>query len=174
MTATLELAAERGPEGLTMEAIAQRAAVSKETLYRWWRSKAEVVLEALAQYGEEAIPVPNSGLLSTDLQIFMRATSAALDLSTRQLLRALATAAAADATFADTVREHFIARRRAALETVLRQGVQRGELTVELAAAVPDLVFGSLWYRLIFATGPLDQAWADALSDTISVAATPR
>jgi hypothetical protein len=35
-------------------------------------------------------------------------------------------------------------------------------------------VFGSLWYRLIFATGPLDQAWADALSDTISVAATPR
>src|SRR3954469_6481005 len=109
LTATLELAAESGPAGLTMGGIAERAGVSKETLYRWWRSKAEVVLEALAHYGDEAIPVPDSGSLAGDLRAFLGATAAALDLPTRQLLRSLAAAAASDASFAAQVRDQFLA-----------------------------------------------------------------
>ena len=171
LAATLALAAERGPQGVTMEAIAERAAVSKDTLYRWWRSNAEVVLEALARYGEQAIPVPDTGSLATDLRAFMRTTSKALDLPTRQLLRALAARAAADATFAATVRERFLARRRAALTAILDNAVARGELSRERAATILDLVFGSLWYRLIFDIGSLDQAWADATADTITAAA---
>jgi acetyl-CoA acetyltransferase len=42
---TLALAAEEEPAGLHMEAIAKRANVSKETLYRWWHSKTEVILD---------------------------------------------------------------------------------------------------------------------------------
>lgn len=155
-----------------MEAIAERAAVSKDTLYRWWGSSADVVLEALAAYGEQVISVPDSGSLATDLRAFMRATSKALDLPTRQLLRTLAARASADATFAATVRERFLARRRAALQTALDNAVARGELSRERAATILDLVFGSLWYRLIFDIGSLDRAWADATADTITAAAT--
>src|ERR671934_1249914 len=90
LAATLELAAEHGRQGLRMDAIAKRAGVSKETLYRWWRSKAEVLLEALAERGEETIPVPDSGSLHTDLLAFMRATARSADPPTRRLLRALA------------------------------------------------------------------------------------
>jgi AcrR family transcriptional regulator len=168
LTATLELAAEREPQDLTMDAIAKRAGVSKETLYRWWRSKADVVLEALAHYGERTVPVPDTGSLAADLRMFMRATSAALDPSTRRQLRSLASAAAADARFADKVREQFIDRRRAALATVLERAVGRRELSPERAATIVDLVFGSLWYRLIFSVGPLDEAWADAVTDAIA------
>lgn len=168
LAATLALAAERGPDGLTMEAIAGRAGVSKETLYRWWRSKAEVVLEALAQYGEESIPVPDRGSLAADLRTFLRATADSLDPPTQQLLRSLASAAAADERFAGTVREQFLARRRDALAAVLARAVERGELTDRQATTTLDLVFGALWYRLIFRVGALDRSWAKAVTDAVA------
>jgi AcrR family transcriptional regulator len=167
LAATLELSAESGPERLTMEAIARRAAVSKETLYRWWRSKSEIVLEALVQQGEETIPVPDTGSLTSDLRVFLRATATSLDPPTRRLLRNLASASAADETFANTVREQFIAHRRQALETVLSRGVERSELTAAQAKTATDLIFGSLWYRLIFAVGSLDRRWAKDVSELL-------
>lgn len=155
-----------------MEGIAERAGVSKETLYRWWRSKTEVLLEALGEYGEQVIPVPATGSLATDLQIFMRQTSAALDPPTRRILRTLAAGAAAGDGTASQVRDRFLARRRAALAAVLQAARGRGELPAEPAiATLLDLVFGSLWYRLIFGTGPLDQAWADATTSAITTLA---
>jgi AcrR family transcriptional regulator len=168
LTAALDLAAEEGAGRVTMEAIATRAGVSKETLYRWWRSKGDVLLEALAELGDEAIPIPDTGGLPADLREFMRATADALDPSTRRVLRALATEAAADLRFAETMRDQFLARRRAALATVLERGVERGELSPERAALALDFVFGTLWYRLIFSIAPLDRSWADAVTDAIA------
>jgi AcrR family transcriptional regulator len=167
LDAAFELAAESGAGGLTMEAIGQRAGVSKETLYRWWRSKAEVLLEALAERGEREIPVPDSGDLARDLSRFMRATSRALGPGMRRVLRALAAQAAADPKFAEQVRESFLARRRAALDAVLQRAVDRGELEAGRAAIALDLVFGSLWYRLVFEIAPLDRRWADTVTDAV-------
>jgi AcrR family transcriptional regulator len=164
LDAALELA---GEQQLTMEAIGRRAGVSKETLYRWWRSKSEVLLEALAERGERQIPVPDTGDFEKDLRTFMRATARALDPTTRRVLRTLAAGAAADPAFADEVRERFISRRRAALSEVLDHAVERGELTREQAATALDFVFGSLWYRLVFGVGALNQRWADSVTDGI-------
>lgn len=169
LAAALEIAADRGPERLTMEGVAERAGVSKETLYRWWHSKAEVLLEALGEYGEQAIPIPATGSLTGDLKIFMRETAVALDPPTRRILRTLAAGAAADADTASKVRDEFLARRRAALAAVLRHARDRGELPAQpTIATLLDLVFGSLWYRLIFGVGPLDQGWADAVTSAIT------
>jgi AcrR family transcriptional regulator len=168
LDATLALAAEQGPKSVGMDAIARRAGVSKETLYRWWRSKAEVLLEALAQHGEQTIPVPDTGSLAADLRAFLRATAQSADPPTQRLLRALATEAAADADFAALVRDAFLARRRADLGGLLGCAVARGELTADQAGAAIDLIYGSLWYRLIFGIGPLDDQWADGVTDMIA------
>jgi AcrR family transcriptional regulator len=167
LAAAFEMAAEHGPAGLRMEAIAKRAGVSKETLYRWWRSKADVLLEALAERGERTIPMPDSGSLAEDMRTFMRATAASADAPTQRILRALAAEAASDPEQATLVRDRFIARRRAALGELLDRAVQRGELDRTQAHTVLDLVFGSLWYRLIFGIGPLDRDWADGVADAI-------
>jgi AcrR family transcriptional regulator len=168
LAAALELAAEHGTAGLAMEAVARRAGVSKETLYRWWRSKADVLLEALAERGEREIPIPDSGELAADLRRFMRATARALDPPTQRILRALAAEAASDLAVAARVREAFLSRRRGALATILERAVERGELSAEQAAIALDLAFGSLWYRLVFATGPLDRGWADSVADALA------
>jgi AcrR family transcriptional regulator len=165
--ATLELAAEEGPPGLRMDSIAKRAGVSKETLYRWWRSKTEVVLEALAQRSLSTIPLPDTGSLHGDLSAFLHATVASADDTTQRLLRALAAEAARDRSFAALVTDQFLATRRAALGELLQRGVERGELTSRKAAIAIDLIYGSLWYRLIFQVGPLDSNWAEDIADVL-------
>jgi AcrR family transcriptional regulator len=168
LAAALALAAEDGAAGLNMEAIARRAGVSKETLYRWWRSKTEVVLDALADRGEQTIPLPDTGNLRDDLRRFLRSTADSADVATVRLLRTMAAAAAGDETMAVQVRDRFIATRRAALGQVLDRAVARGEITSEYAALAVDLVYGSLWYRVIFAIDALDYAWAESVADAIA------
>jgi AcrR family transcriptional regulator len=168
LRATLELAAEEGPRGLRMEAIAKRAAVSKETLYRWWHSKTEVVLEALSERSLATIPLPDSGSLRGDLSAFLHATVEAGDDTTRRLLRTLAAEAASDPGFADLVTRQFLATRRASLGALLQRGVERGELTSRQAAIAIDLIYGSLWYRLIFQIAPLDSNWAQDVTDALA------
>jgi AcrR family transcriptional regulator len=151
-----------------MEAIARRAGVSKETLYRWWRSKSEVVLDALAEQGRQAIPLPDIGTLEEDLRAFLRATVDAANPTTVGLLRAIAAAAAADDAVAIEVRDRFLATRRADLRQLLERGIGRGEIDPNFVGLAVDFVYGSLWYRLIFQVGPLDYTWADDVATAIT------
>jgi AcrR family transcriptional regulator len=167
LAAALEVVAEEGPAGLHMDAIARRAGVSKETLYRWWHSKTEVVLDALAEWGQQAIPLPDTGVLREDLRAFLRATVDSADPATQRLLHTIAAAAAADEATADQVRDRFLATRRAALGQILQRAVNRGEITDDYAVLALDLIYGSMWYRLIFRVGPLDYTWADAIAVAI-------
>ncbi|WP_230202827.1 TetR/AcrR family transcriptional regulator [Parafrankia discariae] len=168
LEATLALAGEVGPAGLSMEAIARRAGVSKETLYRWWPSKTEVILDAMVERGQLGIPLPDSGSLPDDVHAFLRSTIDALDGTTALLLRAVAAAAATDQAVAHDVRDRFLITRRAALETLLDRAVARGEIPDEYTTQLVDFVYGSLWYRLIFDVGPLDHRWADKTAAAIT------
>jgi len=169
----MELAAAEGPASLHMEAIARRAGVSKETLYRWWPSKTEALLDAMAEYGQQAVPVPDTGTLLGDLREFLRATADSADPPTVRVLRHLAAAAAADEGEALQIRDRFLARRRAALGELLDRAVARGEIEAGHAALARDLIYGSLWYRLIFRTGPVDHAWAGDVAAAIAARASP-
>ena len=168
LAAALALASEEGPSGLSMEAIARRAGVSKETLYRWWHSKTDVILDALAERGQQTIPLPDTGTLRGDLRAFLRATADSLDPATERLLRIVAGAAAADEDAAAQIRDQFLATRRAALGQLLRRAADRGEISPERAAFGLDLVYGWLWYRVIFRLGPVDYRWADDVTAAVA------
>jgi hypothetical protein len=87
------------------------------------------------------------------------------------LLHAVVAAAAADETVAVEVRDRFLATRRADLRQLLERGADRGEIAPDLAGLAVDLVYGSMWYRLIFQVGPLDHTWADAVAAAIAYSA---
>ncbi|HEX5194028.1 MAG TPA: TetR/AcrR family transcriptional regulator [Solirubrobacteraceae bacterium] len=173
LDAVLALAAERDANTITMDAIARRAGVSKDTLYRWWRSRTEVVLEALAERGEETIAVPDLGSLEADLTAFLRATVASATPTTQRLLRSIASEAARDGDAATVVRERFVESRRRALRAVLARAAERGELDGARIELLIDLVYGSLWYRVVFAVAPLDDAWADGIVRLLASARAP-
>jgi hypothetical protein len=112
--------------------------------------------------------VPDEGSLRADLQVFLHATVSSADETTRRLLLVLAAEAASDPERAVLIRDRFLAVRRAALRQLLNRAITRGELEPRQAAVALDLIYGSLWYRLIFAVGDLDHAWADDVATLVA------
>jgi hypothetical protein len=118
--------------------------------------------------GQQTIPLPDTGTLPEDLRTFLRSTIDSADPVTVRVLHDLAAAAASDESLAREIRDRFLATRRAALGLMLGRGVARGEIERDYAALAMDLVYGSMWYRLIFQVGPLDYTWADQVAAAIA------
>src|SRR4051794_14530032 len=68
LDAALELCQEQSFAGLTMEGIAKRAGVGKQTIYRWWPSKAAILLEALTERATATLDFPDTGDIVADLR----------------------------------------------------------------------------------------------------------
>ena len=173
LTATLSLIERDGYGRVTMEAIARDAGVSKQTVYRWWATKAEIVLEALNDGAATLAPTTDTGSFSTDLRVFLRRTVAGTGGRNTQLLAALMAAAQLDDAFAESFRDGFLARRRGALRELLERGRDRDELdaSADLDFLV-ELAFATLWYRILVHNQPLNRRFADQLTDTVLALAT--
>src|ERR1700722_4598502 len=67
-----DLLAERGFAGVTIEGIAARAGGAKQTIYRWWDSKTDILFDALTQDASEDLIAPDTGDLGRDLRARLR------------------------------------------------------------------------------------------------------
>jgi AcrR family transcriptional regulator len=169
LNASLTLLKKKGYRSVTIEGIASEAAVGKQTIYRWWKSKAEVILEAFARHTASQVIAPDSGALKTDLQFFLEQ---AFDLLTREygeIVRGLMSEAIVDQDFAKAMRDIFIDSRRNALKEILLKGIERGELASNLEIEfVIDLIYGPMWYRLLNRHAPLNSKFAGQISELIT------
>ena len=166
--ATHQLLDRTGGAGVTIEAIARRAKVGKPTIYRWWPSLADIVLDVLLCQADAEIPVPVSGTLGATLREFLRLSIEAIEDGAGVHLRFLMAQAQQDEAFRERFRENFTAERRAALRSVFQQAVERGELGPDRdLELLVDIVFGAMWYRLLTGHAALDQAFADELTEMI-------
>jgi AcrR family transcriptional regulator len=168
LAATLELMAEQGVRDLRMDDVADRAHVGKATIYRRYRSKDELVTAALAALVSE-IKVPDTGSTRRDLLGLMRSAVAVYRGSVEAgVMPGLVDAMSRDPELARTVREGFLAQRRAALRAVLERGVERGELRTDLDVELAlDVLGGALFYRLLVTGGSIDRQLADGVVELI-------
>jgi AcrR family transcriptional regulator len=142
--------------GLTMEGIARQAGVGKVTIYRWWPNVAAIALEALLQEAGESCPVPDTGDFVGDLRTFLRGIFAMVQCRSGTLLRCLMVEAQKNPVFREEFREKFIRCRQQALVTLL----SRRKASAKTNAIIVDMIFGTLWYRLLVGHAPLDDELA--------------
>jgi AcrR family transcriptional regulator len=162
-----ELLDGQGLAGLSMDAIAARAGVSKATVYRWWPNKAAVVMEAFLTSRSRQMPFPDTGSTREDLRRQMRSVIRLFnEPRTRQPFVALIAESQHDPVLAEALRERFIAARRAAASEVFARGVERGELRADIDVGLAiDALYGALYYRLLVSGERLTQRYADRLLD---------
>jgi AcrR family transcriptional regulator len=68
VTATRELLLERGFDGLSIEAVAARAGVGKQTIYRWWPSRQALVADVMLEDADKILAsISHTEDLSADL-----------------------------------------------------------------------------------------------------------
>jgi AcrR family transcriptional regulator len=165
LAATMALIREVGYAQLTIEGIAARAGVGKQTIYRWWPSRADVLLEALADEADLEIPGEDHGSYRADLELFLNDTFRLAEAhNTRAILQTLMAEAQLDAAFGTRFRAAFLERRREALRRLVQRAAERGDLPRRPApGTVLDIVFGTLWYRVLATGEPVDDALAAEL-----------
>ncbi|WP_229076780.1 TetR/AcrR family transcriptional regulator [Actinoplanes sp. DH11] len=177
LTAALDLLTETGWAELTIEAIAARAGVGKQTIYRWWRGKGAIILEALVDSTAttEAAALPDTGDVRADLRAVMRATVAEFaDPKLSATTRAITIETLGDETLGEQVRDQLLRPQLDAVKDRLRAGQRAGQVRagVDLDQAV-ELFFGPLYHRWLLRTGPLTEDYADTLTDLALAAIAP-
>lgn len=175
LVAAFELVGEVGYTGLTIEGIANRAGCGKQTIYRWWPSRAHVLLEALAVKADLYVTNADHGSYTDDVRAFLGDT---FRLGRQQrvvdILRVLMAEAQINEEFGELFRSAFLQRRRDALQVVLDRARTRGDLPPRPAAStVLDIVFGTLWYRLLATRQPMGDDLVENLTATLTQAAQP-
>jgi AcrR family transcriptional regulator len=158
-----------GYRGLTMQAVAQRAGVSKATLYRWWPDKAHLVLDAYRSKSARDITAPVTGELRRDLVAHLGQLAFALSHNgSDRAVADIAMAAAQDPAFGALYRDTLLRDRRQALSDVFIAGRRRGQVRagIDLAVAV-DAAYGAIHHRLLLTAEPIDGSFVSALTDLI-------
>jgi len=166
--------AEHGVRDVRMDDVADRAGVGKATIYRRYRSKDALVSDAIATLVSE-IAIPDTGSTRADLLTLMRQ---AVELYSGSLAARLMPSVLEETRrnpeLASTVRDEFLAGRRAALSVVLERGVRRGDLRrgLDLELAL-DVLGGALFYRLLVTGGPIDERLAEGVVELIMTGFAP-
>jgi AcrR family transcriptional regulator len=165
-----ELLLANGLEAVSMDAVAERAGVSKATIYRWWPTKQTLALEALYhEWDTTQSAPPDTGLLRADLLALLRPWIRRVrEQPYGRVVASLVTEVHTDADFAREYQARFVEPRRAPARRVLERAIERGELPpgtdVELAL---DLIYGPLFHRLLHVHAPLTDRFVQSVVDTV-------
>jgi AcrR family transcriptional regulator len=167
--ATRDLIGKIGYDKMSIEGIAAAAGVGKQTIYRWWPSKAAVVLEMWAPEVEQQVTFPNTGDLAADLKTQMKSViDVSNDPNFGPFFRALVAESQHDLALADQLLERFFRPRIEAAKQRLRVGQADGQLSpdVDLDLAI-DLFYGGFYHRYLLRIAPLSHEHAEAMVDAV-------
>jgi AcrR family transcriptional regulator len=150
LTVAYELLLEGGFEDVTIDKIAEKAGVSKATIYKWWPNKAAVVAEGFFEAAASRLPVPDTGSVLKDIMIHAVNLSLFMESKEGRVISELIGQGQMDAALIQVFREYYVKPRRAESGMILRRGIDRGELGKELEIESSiDLIYGPLFYRLL-------------------------
>jgi AcrR family transcriptional regulator len=177
LAAAAELLLDRGLPGVSMDAVAERAGVSKATIYRWWPTKESLALDML--YNEWTRVTPQryeSGSLRVDLLALLLAWSRlASGRPYGRVVAALLMEGRTDPAFSAEYQRRMVEPRREQARAIFVQAVERGEIPAETNVEVAiDLVYGPLYHRLLIGHAPLDDQFVGDIVDMTLRGIQPR
>ena len=170
LAAAAELLLDHGLHAVSMDAVAERAGVSKATIYRWWPKKEILALDMLFTQWAAVTPQRyESGALRSDLVALLLAwTRLVTSRPYGRVAAALLTEARTDPAFSAEYQRRIIEPRRDQARMIFADAVARGEISGETKVEVAiDLLYGSLYHRLLHGHAPLDDEFVADIVDMV-------
>jgi AcrR family transcriptional regulator len=168
MDAAADLLVTHGLVGVTMDAVAEQAGVSKATIYRWWHTKEELALEALDaewSHGRE-VPADTGSLRGDLLALLVPWVRIVCSRPFAGCVAGLVSRAHTDPEFLRAYLDNFVNPRRARARIVFERAIDRGEIASDAPVDVAlDLVYGALYHRLLHKHATLNESFAEDVID---------
>jgi AcrR family transcriptional regulator len=158
LTTTIKLLQTHTVQAITIEAIAREAGVSKATIYRWWNSKASIVIDAFLENHLLRTPMPRE--LPPRLAVAQHFQSLVAQFSgwSGSIVGQIIAEAQFDRQVAREFRERFHYGRRAVVREVLEEWRLSGEIAPSTNVEVMmDVIYGPVYMRLMVGHAPLDE-----------------
>jgi len=166
--AAIELLREVGYERLSIEAIAQRAQVSKSTIYRRWKSKAQLITDAVHHYAVCKMPSIDTGTLRGDLVEIIVEKVKTMRSADGQLFAGLMASSRTDSDLSDLMMKSMAEGASSVYSDVLDRAIKRGEIPVGTTLdTVLEVVPAVVTYRLFMSHQNVNRKFIEHLVDDV-------
>jgi AcrR family transcriptional regulator len=149
---------------LSIEAVATDANVSKATIYRWWPTKAALVVDAFSASADQELQFPDTGSLHRDISLQMRRLIRIFRSPRGKIVAALLAGGQSDPELMQAFRDRFLWPRRKNAYKTLQRGIDRGELPKDSDLdLILDSLYGPIYMRFLIRHAELRENFADQI-----------
>jgi AcrR family transcriptional regulator len=171
LDAALEVLAEAGYDGMTIDMVAARAKAGKATMYRRWPSKSELVIDAVACMKNADIDfdrLPDTGTLRGDLIAMIKPPSIRDSTTKLKIMAGLVSMLTRNPELADAANTAMVEPRAAATRMFFKRAIERGEISADCNVEMLSLVSASMVaYRALILQKPVDRAFLISIIDGV-------
>ncbi len=171
LDATLEVLAETGYDGMTIDMVAARAKAGKATVYRRWASKDELVIDAVACMKSSDIDfdkLPDTGTLRGDLVAMIKPHSIEDGAKKLKVMAGLMSLMTRRPDLADAARAAVIGPRVKANTVFLTRAIERGEIPAKVDVELLSQVGGAMaTHRTLMLGLPVDREFVLSVIDEV-------
>ena len=168
LDAVYALLQEKSVRDLTMEEVAQRAKVGKPTLYKWWPTKATLVLAMLCERMALNLEKPTNLTAEESLRFRVRRLIHAFNGPFGKIVAGVIAEGQSEPAILREFFDRWVGPRRNATIADLQRGKNSGELQSEAEPELlNDAIFGAIYYRLLLRSGPLTRRFGEQLVQQI-------
>ena len=168
MDAVHALLQEKSVRDLTMEEVAKRAKVGKPTLYKWWPTKATLVLAMLCERMAPHLEQPSDLPAEASLRVRVQSVIDAFNGPFGKIVAGLIAEGQSEPAVLQEFFNRWVSPRRNATIADLQRGMETSELRPEIEPELlNDAIFGAIYYRLLLRAGPLTRPVGEALVEQV-------
>jgi AcrR family transcriptional regulator len=167
----MDVLAETGYDGMTMDMVASRAKAGKATVYRRWSSKGELVLDAIACMKAGDIDydnLPDTGTLRGDLIAMIKPHSIQDAKRKLQVMAGVVSMLSRSPELADAANAALVEPRAKVNRILMQRAIDRGEISADCDIETLALISPSMAaYRVLILRKPVDRAFLLSLIDGV-------
>ena len=168
LKAAYEMLNEVGFMDLTIEGVAARSGVGKPTIYRRWKTKSALAMDAFLEAVNPELAFPDTGSAQDDFREQMQKIVKLMKSPRGEVLASVIGCGQAEEELIAAFRENWLIPRRKDAKRIFQRGVERGELRSDVDVEVAiDALYSPLFYRLLLKHQPLTEKFVDELVDVV-------
>jgi AcrR family transcriptional regulator len=166
----VDLLAEAGIAGVTMDAVAARARTSKPVLYRRWADRSELLKDTLVPLAMEAIPHEDTGSYRGDMIAILNGWAAFFAGPHGPIGPAVVGAMPHDPELAEAFRAGVIGWRKQEMTRVIERAIRRGEVREDVRVDIArELGQAVLWHRFLVTGDPITPELVEHIVDEVLI-----